>query len=103
MKRQINNLLFLFGFMMALQMGNLNYSEIDLSLLSKTIPKDTDKIISEQNNHRALPGQAYLNAYQSFREGKYINKTYAMQRVEGIPFRRCEKTTSTTNHGRDSP
>lgn len=112
MKRKINNLLFLFAFVFALQMGSINYTIYvkDLSrhinsklALSKTHREE--KRIAELNSYnKALPSPIYLNAHQSFMEGKYINKNVATQRVVGgLINSRGAVITATTNIGRDGP
>lgn len=113
MKRQINNLLFLFSFMIALFIGRTDYVQFGRSLLaevdfkleafSKTNTKDI-KVIEQNNYQTALPNEAYIQAHQSFMEGKYINKTLIVQRVAGgIMSSPGAIITATTNHGRDGP
>ena len=103
MRRQVNNLLFLFSFMIALQLGNLNYLDYCSNLFDKTTSKDLNVCVAEQHNYKVLPSEIYLNAHRSFIEGVYINKNYMRQKVEDVFSKEYNKTTSTTNYGRDGP
>src|SRR4030042_1384143 len=110
MKRQINNLLFLYSFIFALFMGRTNYVQVGRSLLAnidlKLSKSQTEgKFVAKQSNYnRALPNVAYINAHLSFMEGKYFNKNYIKQRV-GVPagYYQHRVKTPTTNYGRDGP
>lgn len=113
MKRQVNNLLFLFGFMLALIIGRTNYVQFGQSLLTDVNSKlyaiskthKEGKILAEQNNYnKALPDEIFVNAHRSFMEGKYINKSFITQRVGGLlETNPVAFIPSTTNHGRDGP
>jgi hypothetical protein len=76
--------------MLALIIGNTNYVQFGRSLLTKVNLKlvavskthAEGKALAEQNNYnKALPNIAYVNAHQSFMEGKYINKGYIVERI----------------------
>jgi hypothetical protein len=113
MKRQVNNLLFLFSFMFALLIGRTNYVQFGKSLLTEVHSKyvtfskshKEEKTIAEQNNYnKALPSETYVNAHQDFNDGKYINKNFISQRVAGGLINGDGAViTAATNHGRDGP
>jgi hypothetical protein len=112
MKRQISNLLFLFGFMLALVIGRTNYVQFGRSLLTDVYSKlyavsktyKEGQVVTEQNNYnKTLPNIAFIKAHQSFMEGEYINKDYITQRVAGLANDPGITITATTNHGRDGP
>jgi hypothetical protein len=112
MKRQVNNLLFMFAFLFALQVGSTNYVQYGLSVLdhinfrlalSKTHREE--KKLAEQNSYnKALPSDVWVNAHQSFMDGKSINLNVATERVVGGLVNSAGAIiTATTNHGRDGP
>jgi len=110
MKRQINNLLFLFGFILALSVGRTDYVNFGRSMLANIDSKlsktheHTNKVAEQNNYKRALPAEAFLSAHQSFMEGKYINKSFGTKRIGPQPGHYQDlKTTPMTNYGRDGP
>jgi hypothetical protein len=113
MKRQINNLLFLLCFMLALIIGRTDYIHFGKSLLTNVYTKAitvskhhyVGKQLAKQDNYRgALPSEVYVEARQSFMEGKYFNKSFIEQRVVGGLINSAGAIiTATTNHGRDGP
>jgi hypothetical protein len=109
MKRQVNNLLFLYTFVLALMLGRIDYMQFGRSLLANidsklSKPHKEGKIIVVQTTQRALPNVAFISAHQSFMRGEYINKGYITQRV-GVPagYYQHRVKAPTTNYGRDGP
>ena len=87
------------------QFGRSLLADMNLKLVAINKTHSEGKALAEQNNYsRTLPNIAYVNAHQSFMEGKCINKGYIKERVardlintSGIII------TATANHGRDGP
>jgi len=109
MKRQINNLLFLYGFMIALAVGRMNYIQFGQSLLTKinstlSKPHREGKVIAEQTTSKALQNKAFIVMPKQFIGSAYLNKAYIAQRV-GVPTGHYQNWSKapTTNYGRDGP
>ena len=95
------------------ELGRTNYvqfgisvlTDVNLKLIEVSKTHKQNQQIAEQNNYqKALPNQAYIDAHQSFMEGKGINKAYIEQRVAAYQMNNSGAIiTATTNHGRDGP
>jgi hypothetical protein len=109
MKRQVNNLLFLYGFILAFMVGRTNYVQVGVSLLADinsklSKPHREGKIITEQTTIKALPKEIFVRMPQLYTGSNYLNKVYLAQRV-GAPadYYQHRLKTPTTNYGRDGP